>query len=151
MGDNKSKRLFYRSITMILLMLWVLFIFYNSMENADMSSSRSMGLLAMIEEIFGESGFLTEHLLRKLAHFMEFAIEGMLLVIVLRGYTERTVRYLGWPLFGGLLTAVTDETLQLFSDGRSAQVTDAWIDFIGVMAGILTAMIIVKIACRILR
>ena len=36
-------------------------------------------------------------------------------------------------MLGGLLTALTDETIQLFVPGRSGQVTDIWIDFSGVM------------------
>ena len=150
--DNKNRYgALYRILTVTMLLLWIFFIFYHSMETAEMSSSRSMGLLAMMERYLGRYSFLTEHLLRKLAHFLEFAVEGVLLLSVLLGYTERLFRYLGWPLLGGVLTALTDETLQLFSAGRSAQVTDVWIDFLGVMTGLLAAAVIVKIVCRILR
>ncbi|MGN0203962.1 MAG: VanZ family protein [Coprococcus sp.] len=142
--DNKNNhQLLYRMITAVFLLAWILFIFHNSMENSELSSSRSLGLLAVLERYLGESSFLTEHLLRKLAHFTEFAAEGVLLLLMLRGYTDRVTRYMGWPLLGGLLTALTDETLQLFSDGRSSQVTDVWIDFSGVLAGVLTAAVIV--------
>ena len=40
-------------------------------------------------------------------------------------------------MLGGLLTALTDETIQLFVPGRSGQVTDIWIDFSGVMTAFL--------------
>ena len=45
-------------------------------------------------------------------------------------------------MLGGLLTALTDETIQLFVPGRSGQVTDIWIDFSGVMTGLLVGFIL---------
>lgn len=41
-----------------------------------------------------------------------------------------------------MLTALTDETIQLFSQGRSSQVTDVWLDSAGVLAGILAALLL---------
>ena len=45
-------------------------------------------------------------------------------------------------ILGGLLTALTDETIQLFVPGRSSQVTDVWIDFSGVMTGLIVGLIL---------
>ena len=47
-----------------------------------------------------------------------------------------------YPAFAGLLTALTDETLQLFSPGRSAHVTDVWIDFAGCVSGVMLILIL---------
>ncbi len=44
-------------------------------------------------------------------------------------------------MLGGVLTALTDETIQIFSAGRSSQVTDVWLDFAGVLAGILVGLV----------
>ena len=45
-------------------------------------------------------------------------------------------------LFYGMTTALIDETIQLFSAGRAARVTDVWIDFGGLCVGLaLTALI----------
>ena len=41
-----------------------------------------------------------------------------------------------------LLTALTDETIQLFVPGRSGQVTDVWIDFSGVLTGLVVGLIL---------
>ena len=46
------------------------------------------------------------------------------------------------------LTALTDETIQLFSLGRSSQVTDVWIDFAGVVTGTLLAFLVQAIVRR---
>ena len=39
-----------------------------------------------------------------------------------------------WPVF---LAAMTDETIQLFSPGRASRVADVWIDFAGLLTGLL--------------
>ena len=46
------------------------------------------------------------------------------------------------------LTALTDETIQLFSLGRSSQVTDVWIDFAGVVTGTLLVFLVQAIVRR---
>ena len=51
------------------------------------------------------------------------------------------------PILGGLLTALTDETIQMFSDGRSSQLTDVWLDLSGAMAGILVGLFCLAL-CR---
>ncbi len=52
------------------------------------------------------------------------------------------MRHISVPMLGGVLTALTDETIQIFSPGRSSQVTDVWLDSAGVLAGILTAIVL---------
>lgn len=77
----------------------------------------------------GVANHLTDHIVRKLAHFCEYALEGFLLTLCLRVYTRHFFVHISWPILGGLLTALTDETIQMFSDGRSSQLTDVWLDF----------------------
>ena len=143
MHTNQNHKTTYRIITVLLLILWVVFIFSNSMDNADASTLKSGAVLALLRRILGSEGAaLTEFIVRKTAHFTEFAIEGVLLFLVVKGYTTRPLRFLGWPLLAGLMTALTDETIQLFSLGRSSQVTDVWIDFVGVVTGTLLAFLV---------
>lgn len=40
-----------------------------------------------------------------------------------------------------MLTALTDETIQLFYDGRGSLVTDVWIDFSGVVMGMICGLL----------
>ena len=115
MHTNQNHKTTYRIITALLPILWVAFIFSNSMDNADASTLKSGAVLALLRRILGSEGAaLTEFIVRKTAHFTEFAIE----------------------------------TIQLFSLGRSSQVTDVWIDFAGVVTGTLLAFLVQAIVRR---
>ena len=82
---------------------------------------------------------LTEHMVRKAAHFCEYTMEGFFLLLGTRLFTHK-LRFLSWPVLLGLLTALCDETIQLFYAGRGSSVTDVWIDFAGVLTGMALAM-----------
>ncbi len=86
------------------------------------------------------------HIVRKLAHFCEYMLEGFLLMLCLRVYTRHRCG-ICLPMLGGVLTALTDETIQLFVPGRSGQVTDIWMDFSGVMTGLLVGLILWACGC----
>ena len=124
------------------------FIFSNSMAVADVSSVSSGRVLQLLQAVLRRLGHpalaqrLTMHIVRKLAHFCEYLLEGFLLMLCLRVYTRHFFKHVSWPMLGGLLTALTDETIQLFVPGRSGQVTDIWIDFSGVMTGLLVGLIL---------
>ena len=92
---------------------------------------------------------LTMHIVRKMAHFCEYTLEGFLLMLCMRVYSRRPLRHITVPMLAGVLTALTDETIQIFSPGRSSQVTDVWLDSAGVLAGILTALVLMAL-CRLL-
>ena len=129
------------------------FVFSNSMAVAPVSESASGRVLLLMKKVFtrlgmpGVANHLTDHIVRKLAHFCEYALEGFLLTLCLRVYTRHFFVHISWPILGGLLTALTDETIQMFSDGRSSQLTDVWLDFSGAMAGILVGLFCLAL-CR---
>ena len=131
------------------------FIFSNSMAVATVSTDSSGRVLAWMRIILrrlGQPGLaehLTMHIVRKLAHFCEYTLEGFLLMLCMRVYSRHPLRHITVPMLGGVLTALTDETIQLFSEGRSSQVTDVWLDSAGVLAGILTALVLMAL-CRLL-
>ena len=78
MHTNQNHKTTYRIITALLLILWVAFIFSNSMDNANASTLKSGTVLALLRRILGSEGAaLTEFIVRKTAHFTEFAIEGL--------------------------------------------------------------------------
>ena len=126
----------------------IVFIFSNSLQIADVSEGASGRVLGILQGILRHLGLpgaadrLTMHIVRKLAHFCEYLLEGFLLMLCLRVYTRHFFKHVSWPILGGLLTALTDETIQLFVPGRSGQVTDIWIDFSGVMTGLLAGLIL---------
>lgn len=131
----------------------IVFIFSNSMQVAAVSEGASGKVLDFMQKVLrklgmsGAANHLTMHIVRKLAHFSEYLLEGFLLMLCLRVYTRQFVRHVSWPVLAGLLTALSDETIQLFSDGRSSQITDVWLDFAGVMTGILIGMFCLAL-CR---
>lgn len=137
----------FRVIFTVAVVLCIGYIFGNSLEVAAESSARSQAVMNHLNAILSRIGLgpVSEHTVRKLAHFAEYCLEGLLLTLCLRVYTRRFVRHISWPLLGGLLTAVTDETIQRYVAGRSSQVTDVWIDFAGVVAGMLVSLVLLLI------
>ena len=131
------------------------FIFSNSMAVAQVSSASSGRVLTLLQAALRRLGHpalaqrLTMHIVRKMAHFCEYTLEGFLLMLCMRVYSRHPLRHITVPMLGGVLTALTDETIQLYSPGRSSQVTDVWLDSVGVLAGILAALVLMAL-CRLL-
>ena len=131
------------------------FIFSNSMAVAQVSSASSGRVLQLMQAALRRLGHpalaqrLTMHFVRKLAHFCEYLLEGFLLMLCMRVYSRHPLRHITVPMLGGVLTALTDETIQLYSPGRSSQVTDVWLASVGVLAGILAALVLMAL-CRLL-
>ena len=137
-----------RVVFTVALIACIWFIFSNSMAVATVSTDSSGRVLAWMRIILrrlGQPGLaehLTMHIVRKLAHFCEYTLEGFLLMLCMRVYSRHPLRHITVPMLGGVLTALTDETIQLFVPGRSSQVTDVWIDFSGVMTGLIVGLIL---------
>ncbi len=87
--------------------LFVLFIFSNSMQNGTDSGNRS----GFVTEFFNRFLSLfhlevTEHFIRKAAHFSEYFVLGVLLLLTLRCFTRQLGQLLTIPPFLGLLVPV---------------------------------------------
>lgn len=140
-------RIAFRVIFTIALIACIAFIFRNSLQPGALSSARSQAVMRFLNELLDKVGLgpLSEHTVRKMAHFAEFMLEGFLLMLCLRVYTAHFVRHVSWPLLGGMSTALMDETIQRYISGRSSQVTDVWIDMAGVVCGLFVALILLLI------
>lgn len=129
----------------------IVFIFSNSLQIADVSEGASGRVLGILQGILRHLGLpgaadrLTMHIVRKLAHFCEYTLEGFLLMLCMQVYTRNYIWHISVPLLGGVLTALADETIQIYSPGRSSQVTDVWLDSAGVLAGILAALVLMAL------
>ncbi|MEA4888168.1 MAG: VanZ family protein [Clostridiaceae bacterium] len=128
----------------ILLLTTIAFIWSNSLQSIPESQERSLGVMDKITsvlEVFVGKGNVTDHLVRKLAHFTEFSALGceLALLAVLR----KSVRLQPFIncLFIGLAVAVIDETIQIFSN-RGSQVSDVLLDFSGSVTGIVFVLLI---------
>ncbi len=146
--STKRKTVFI--ILLILTAATLSFIFVNSCLPGEISTEESNSvysgilkpLLAPLEGIFGE--FLDEYNARKIAHVLEYfllAVEFNLLAVTLKKYDIKRV---GIILLFGVLVALFDETLQIFS-GRGPMIEDVWIDFIGVFLATAIIYLIVLI------
>ena len=137
---KKSKNLSHikKVIAIGLLLFWIVFIWHNSMEVADISGMRSMRITEAVNGIlWNGKTVITEHGIRKLAHFFEYAVEGILTVLVFHVFKLSCFRDWSVGMLLGVMTALTDETIQLFSAGRDGSVGDVWIDFVGFAMGFL--------------
>ena len=116
------------------------FIFYNSSLPAPVSDETSyyfVNLIAWINAFLDKPVPLPEmnHYIRKTAHFTEYFVQSLLLCNAFQ--SDRTDRRNSHCciLLLSLMTAVLDEYIQLFSPGRSGQVTDILLDFSGGFSG----------------
>ena len=139
-------------LNIIAIVLVLGFIFGNSLLDKQESSEVSSNVLEALEPVIEPvAEMLTEepvtedfmhYLVRKLAHFTEFAVLGCfsaLLLLQLCG-TWRTQSF-GYLLFGPLFTAVADEFLQSFME-RGPDVRDVVLDFSGAVTGILVTLLL---------
>ena len=93
-----------------------------------------------------------QHIVRKAAHFTEFAILGILLRLCLESWFGpwKWLPFIAWA--AGTFYAGTDELHQLMTDGRSGQWTDVLLDSSGVLTGVaLTTLILWLVVRRIKR
>lgn len=140
-----------RCILYILLGLIVFFIWDNSMQNGGSSDGFSIFFAEAFAPIVNKLGFhgniwTMNRIIRKLAHLTEFTILGSVLYTILRRYiTYGTVIK---TIALGILIASLDEFIQLFSPGRSSQLSDILIDTIGVILGILLVKLVYYIGYK---
>ena len=129
-----------------------LLIWGNSMRTSTQSAQQSGSLLAFLTPWLTALGIQPEGfhtILRKLAHFSEYGLLGVLWTMELwlgphrgkrRGAMER--------LSLCMLTAFLDETIQLFVPGRSGEIRDVWIDTAGAWTGIVITTCLACIAMK---
>lgn len=139
---NSLKR--YRLYFMLsILVLLVIFTFSALPPNA--SSAQSGWLQGLMQNMLGLT--MSERLVRKLAHFVEYAILGVFSSLAWR-QTDRSWRGAMLVLGLGMFAAFLDESIQIFS-GRGPAIQDVWIDFSGLLAGFalvqLTSLIYSKL------
>ena len=75
--------MYKKTIWHVVLAAYVVFIFSNSLTPADLSSEESGFVMRLVHQAIGAAGlsapWLTEHVIRKYAHFSEYTLLGILL------------------------------------------------------------------------
>lgn len=147
------------SMVAIALAFWI---FSNSMQPAVDSAERSSSILELIQKMLPNATWITEYLIRKTAHFTEYAVLGFFVFKAVKEhllywgvkrvkatqdghFTLSLGRTYVISALCSVLTALTDETIQLYVEGRSGQVTDVWLDFAGALTGACVLVIICNI------
>lgn len=138
------------AVLTVLLLANLCFIWGNSLVSRSDSHDLSVGVLGFLP------GFLRDlypdreqlvHIVRKAAHFTEFACLGGLSCGLLAA-TRAVKRH---PFFhvwaGGFFVAAIDETIQIFT-GRGSQLQDVWLDFAGFSAGLLAVLVVRAVVLR---
>lgn len=126
----------------ILASLWAIFIFSNSLKVAERSDAMSNPIVKTVAGWLNNIGIAVNvdtltFLIRKTAHFTEYAILGILITMVFVGLSKRLSFYWSQILFFCLASGVIDEMIQFFIPGRSSEVRDVLIDFAGGLLGFL--------------
>ena len=122
-------------LAMALIAVLLVFIWGNSLLSGEISGAFSgwvKDLLCRLLGIIPDDSETSHGLLRKLAHFTEFACLGMSLCWLFSMLGKKF--YI--PLLCGFLVACTDETIQCFIPDRGPAVKDVAIDTAGVAVGI---------------
>lgn len=122
-------------------------IFYFSSRTADESSLQSTFLLDILQKIFGKS-FLDGHIIRKLAHFSEYA--GLCILLNSALVFTKGKRQMPLAITITSAYAITDEVHQIFVDGRACQFRDWLIDTSGAITGAVAFLIMYIIIDKII-
>lgn len=132
-------------VFLLMTVVVIAFIWGNSLQDAPHSSVESRWMLNLVQSVFWmipEVSHITMYEIRKAAHVTEYMALGFSLSLVLGSFRGRGVAKDVVAL--GFLIACIDETLQLFSSGRSSQVTDVVIDTCGVILGLAVVFVLRK-------
>ncbi len=132
MTDRKFYRLWLSLSLAVLTVIWG-----NSCLPGEESEALSSAILAWLLRVMPVLGWMDGFIIRKLAHFCEFALLGCLLGLTFRsrGAKRSTSRYA--PASLSLAAACVDETIQIVSPGRYSSLVDVWIDFAGSVSGLV--------------
>ncbi len=140
---DRTKMYLHLFITLFIM----LFIFRRSALPADLSTLESSRLSAFIAGLLSMDYDLAEVLVRKTAHFTEYAVLGASLSVNVRDFLRwKGIRAVSAaaafavPWLIGTLYAVSDEIHQHFVPGRSCELRDMVIDACGVAVGTLAVM-----------
>ena len=127
----KSKKI----LSWIAFLFWLFLIFFFSSQGGEDSTELSGGILEWINQILPFS--LSLHAIRKMAHFTEFFILGILTFNLLRYYFQIDKKLIIKAAVFCFIYACSDELHQLFIEGRGPSIVDVAIDFSGSLVSIV--------------
>ena len=149
-------------VLIILAIIWMGVIFMFSAQVSDESKSSSNKVTSAVvntvisikkeniseekrQKIIEDKTFIV----RKTAHFTEYFILGLILILYLQTKEKLTTKYIILAIIFCVLYATSDEIHQLFVDGRSCKIMDILIDTCGRSLAILGFTSIYKITTNL--
>ena len=133
-----------------LFLLWAFVIFFFSAQSGQSSNEMSNGALKVIENIIHIpiTGEFFPFLIRKIAHFSEYFILGILSCHLVKQYRILKRKEYFLIFLFCVLYALSDEFHQMFVGGRSSQIFDVFIDSTGSFFGLVSNYFIFRIRER---
>ena len=159
MNIKDTKRNKLKIIISILILLTVVFIWGHSFMTPEMSTEESSFVKEIVEAVVqsvsnNEAFTIPEIVIRKSAHFFEYAILGLELVILItinkslqadddkkRGLIKKLLSLYPTAFIISLLVGFVDETIQYFT-GRYSSVWDVLLDMTGASFSILVFLLL---------
>ena len=150
---NKKKIIYFTPAIIVTIIIFGL-----SSRSIEVSNSQSGLITDSVFSLFGAQGEVAtggsfkgigldviNQYVRALAHVIEFGGLGLMIILgcFFNQFTQK--QYIKLTLTWGILTAFTDETIQFFVPGRTADLLDIMKDITGIVLSLLTAYIIHQI------
>ena len=124
---------FNKMLSLILVIIWMIFIFVMSSFDSVDSGEQSNFIVNIFSGLFGiKNTTLLSFIIRKMAHFTEYFILGILMKNVMDNYGKRTC----FVFVICFIYAISDEMHQVFVPGRCFKILDIFIDSLGSLMGI---------------
>ena len=128
----------------------VLFVWNRSLFAGPDSDAQSLAVVEVLRPLLVGAGVadtaLMNHIVRKTAHFLEYAVLGLLLCGTLPA--SRTVGAVLARLALGVGVAGADETIQTFVPLRTASPLDAALDSAGMACGVALGLAMGRLRAR---
>lgn len=133
----------------ILLIIWIIVIFSLSNDSGLKSTGKSDQVVHIVKNIINiQNEDSLTLIIRKLAHFTEYLILGLLIINVLKDYSKITIKLVLFSILLALIYALSDEFHQLFIKSRNGNILDVLIDILGSTIGISIYFLKYKIAIK---
>ena len=165
MNKSENTKKTIRLIISVIILLTVLIIWGHSFMTPEMSTEESSFVKEIVEAVVqsvsnNEAFTIPEIVIRKSAHFIEYAILGLELVILItinkslqadddkkRGLIKKLLSLYPTAFVFSLLVGSVDETIQYFT-GRYSSIWDVLLDLAGASFSILIFLLLRTILLR---
>ena len=124
-------------MSIILVIIWMSVIFIMSSFDGSVSSSQSNFIVDKLVNIFNiENTDIVSLIVRKLAHYMEYLILGVLMINMFSEFDIKINTKYIIAIIICIIYASSDEIHQIFIAGRCFAIRDILIDSMGSISGI---------------